>query len=383
MIDKGADVDAGNADGVTALQTAAFFGYPETARLLLQRGADRSVRDKKGNRAIELLEVDWATTQVVAAYAQVQVDHERVMSGRKEVARLLHDGDEVLAVLEAVQVVEADKDGMSGLVMLLTLFPFYHHLWFLAFLCWLVLAFAFYAVAADLLKWKIPTWTVLSPLRYLWLIPLTIVPQAMMGLLFPNFGPDTSAGLLPMPHVLLYYAIFFFFGAIYFDCDDDKGRVGNAWRVTLPLALLVVFPIGLEFTLGRFGFADDWLDREFHRPVSVVLQVVYVWLMTFGLMGLFRSLFSGESKTMRYISDSSYWLYLAHLPLIIVAQAIVWPWNIPALAKFSLVCVVTSLLLLASYQWLVRYTPIGTLLNGPRVRPKRIPMSNSDPLPTA
>ncbi len=93
--------------------------------------------------------------------------------------------------------------------------------------------------------------------------------------------------------------------------------------------------------------------------------------MTFGLMGMFRSLMSGESKAMRYISDSSYWLYLVHLPLIIVAQAIVRNWQMPAVVKFTLVCVVTSGLLLASYQLFVRYTPIGTLLNGPRFRPKR------------
>ena len=127
----------------------------------------------------------------------------------------------------------------------------------------------------------------------------------------------------------------------------------------------VGLPIGLELTTGGLGFGTQWLDPELRRPVSVVLQVLYVWLMTFGLMGMFRSLMSGESKTMRYISDSSYWLYLVHLPLIIVAQAIVRNWQLPAFVKFTLVCVVTSALLLASYQLFVRYTPIGTLLNGP------------------
>ena len=74
--------------------------------------------------------------------------------------------------------------------------------------------------ASAWLKTKPPAWLVTSPIRYAWLIPLTILPQSTMGLLFPTFGPDTSAGLLPMPQILSYYAIFFFFGAIYFDCDD-------------------------------------------------------------------------------------------------------------------------------------------------------------------
>ena len=94
--------------------------------------------------------------------------------------------------------------------------------------------------------------------------------------------------------------------------------------------------------------------------------------MQFGMMGLFRRFFSGESKAMRYISDSSYWLYLAHLPLIIVAQFLVRNWDMPAIIKCGLICVVCSALLLLSYQWCVRYTPIGTLLNGPRTRPQPV-----------
>ena len=45
-----------------------------------------------------------------------------------------------------------------------------------------------------------------------------VSPVRPMGYLFPVFGPDTSVGLLPVPTILLYYAIFFFFGAMYFDC---------------------------------------------------------------------------------------------------------------------------------------------------------------------
>ena len=75
---------------------------------------------------------------------------------------------------------------------------------------------------------------------------------------------------------------------------------------------------------------------------------------------------------MRYISDSSYWLYVAHLPLIIVIQAVMRTWPIPAFAKFSIVCMLTGTLLLVSYEYCVRYTPIGAMLNGARKRPEPI-----------
>ncbi len=389
LIDQGANVDARNADGTTPIHGAAFFGHAESVRMLVEHGADVDAKNKRGERAIDVLAADWSTTQLVASLAQVEVNRDQVISGRKEVYSILQeasqsklgtggqegegtgDSQQSDVGISDADVGDSGNEALSGIMMLLMWFPFFHHLWFLWFLCWLVLAFAVYAKLADLLRWKAPRSLVISPLRYLWLIPLTILPQSMMGLLFPNFGPDTSPGLLPMPQVMLYYGIFFFFGAIYFDCDDQQGRVGRWWRYTLPVALLLVFPVGLELTTGGLGFGTEWLDPELHRPLSVVLQVVYVWLMTFGLMGMFRSLMSGESKAVRYVSDSSYWLYLVHLPLIIVAQAIVRNWQLPAFAKFTLVCVVTSALLLASYQLFVRYTPIGTLLNGPRVRPKK------------
>ena len=63
-------------------------------------------------------------------------------------------------------------------------------------------------------------------------------------------------------------------------------------------------------------------------------------------------------------------MYLIHLPLIMVAQWWVRDWAIPAILKFILVCLGVSAALLASYRAFVRYTPIGTMLNGQRTRPE-------------
>ena len=257
---------------------------------------------------------------------------------------------------------------MRALVRTLTFTPFFHHLWFLWFLCWLVAGFGVYARLADWLGWKgLPGWLILSPVRFFWVIPLTMVPQWFMGLTRPAFGPDTSEGILPMPHVLVFYAIFFGFGALYFDSADDSGRVGRWWWLSLPLGLFVIFPLGMEFSLGVSGFRDEIAPSGLHRPISALLQVTYAWMMTFGLMGLFRRLLTKANHTIRYISDSSYWLYLAHLPLIIGAQMLVRDWAIPATVKFMLVCGVVTAFLLIIYQTLVRYRWLGRFLNGPQL----------------
>lgn len=296
------------------------------------------------------------------------------LSGRKEIALALAQADAGGGDATMAPYREFTEGVAFYATLLFMFFPLFGHLWFLWMLCWLVAAFALYAKATENLNWKPPAWWATSRFCYAWLIPLTMILQSTMGRLIPTFGPDTSLGLLPMPPVLLYYAIFFFFGAIQFDCDDADARVGRRWRLTLPAALLLVFPLGYELTTGEWGlFGTALLDSGWCRPLAVFLQVVYVWLMSFGLMGMFHEKFSRESKKMRYISDSSYWLYLAHLPVIIGIQAMMCGWQIPALVKFTLALSLTTALLLASYHLAVRYTGIGAMLNGPRERPRAIP----------
>ena len=79
--------------------------------------------------------------------------------------------------------------------------------------------------------------------------------------------------------------------------------------------------------------------------------------------GHLHELITRESRPWQYISDVAYWLYLAHLPLILMAQELVRTWNLPALVKFGLVCLGVSGVLLLIHQFFLRYTFLGTLLN--------------------
>ena len=66
----------------------------------------------------------------------------------------------------------------------------------------------------------------------------------------------------------------------------------------------------------------------------------------------------------------SYWLYLAHLPVVIAMQAVISDWPLPATLKLSLLSAVLTGFLLLTYDKLVRYTWVGKLLNGARKRPE-------------
>ena len=77
-------------------------------------------------------------------------------------------------------------------------------------------------------------------------------------------------------------------------------------------------------------------------------------------------------EALPYVSDSPYWLYLALLPLIILAQAGVRYWPLPSVVGFAMIWLVVTGALLLAYQALLRYTIVGTMLNGPRQRPRKV-----------
>ncbi|MGE3820245.1 MAG: ankyrin repeat domain-containing protein, partial [Isosphaeraceae bacterium] len=359
LIQRGADVNAVSWDGGTALHAAAFLGHEKAVDVLLRNGANVNATNPRGETPLDGAVLDEGTTRYIASLLQLELDEDGL--GRRKAA-----------ITEALRERGATAGRKSGLADLLMAIPIFHHLWFLWFLWWLVLGYAVLsALGSRLPTIRLPEWLVLSPARYLWLVPLTMIPQWFMGDggSSPIFGPDTSTGLLPIPHVFAYYAVFFGFGAIYHGFDDESGRVGRRWWLTLLVGLLVLLPLGMALTAGWTGPSGQGLDPLSRRVLTVAVLATYPWLLTFGLMGLFRRYWPVESPRTRYLSDSAYWLYLAHLPLIIAAQLVVRDWPIPAFAKFVLIVVAVTSFLLWTYEFMVRYTWLGRFLNGPRTRP--------------
>jgi ankyrin repeat protein len=54
LLGRGAQIDAADDRGRTALMTAAELGHAEVVGMLVGRGADRTVRDKSGKTALDL-----------------------------------------------------------------------------------------------------------------------------------------------------------------------------------------------------------------------------------------------------------------------------------------------------------------------------------------
>lgn len=382
LLEAGADPNALGSDGRTPLHAAAFAGRLPVVQLLLEANADPAKRGPDGGSPLDSTKADAGTTAFIASFLRIdlaapeslRVDHTAIRTllaartGESTVMPVLSPADFLTRarnayrdwLLSPIFVVAMPLDpSPQSLLTGMTL----SYLWFLMFLCWLAVGFAAVAALATGLRLQSPPgWLITSPAALLWTVPLTLLPQVFMGLLTPGFGPDTSAGLLPQPHVLAYYAIFFGYGALLFlaehQSSNDVESVGRRFVVPLLIALLFCFPVGLVTVAS---------------PAATALpQVLYAWLMSFAAIGFFRWLVPEVSPMWRYLSDSAYWLYLAHMPVVILLQQASRGWPLSGAIKFLLVTMLATAILLVSYQLLVRHTPLGLLLNGPRPRHGRV-----------
>ena len=368
---------------------------PDVMRILIEKGADVRVKDNSGSTPLEGTRGSWSDVRGIAQYLRIPVPaDETAFQQRRQQCReiLSRNGAGDLPASK----VSAGSEGSRGAEDLLAasrrayreflisedfevkgsgrisggdgsgrwhliLGSVFDHLWFLWFLCWLV---GFFGVAVGV--WgrlrlpRIPYGWLLSPWWPLVLLPLTFIPQLWMAPFGRAFGPDTSVGLIPQPHLLAYYGIFFAVGALYFESRDVEGRLGRGWIWLLIGANGLLFPLGLA-------------TMERQPLLSGVFQILFAWTMCFGFMGLFRRYLSGESPVIRYLADSAYWLYIAHHPLVALIQSLIRPWDLPPMLKWMILSTLLIGVLLLTYHYLVRGTWIGWLLNGRRIPRSRNP----------
>lgn len=353
LADKGANLNARDGHQSTPLLLAAFFGHAESVECLLQRGADPRLKNKDGSLPEQAMLANRTITEWVARdILKIPMDWSKIREGRKQVRKLLTE-DHSLITQER-----------SWFVRNYFLFGQFctHHLWFLYDLVYLTVGFLlFMGILKFIPHFGLVRWLAESPLRLLWLVPLTYWAQLNMGSGEDGiFGPATAVFLKPDWIKLGYYAIFFGYGALCFPHQGFHEKVGRLWPVYFGLATVCFVAV-----LSIIENKDEGLNYELISFYSAL----FVWLMIFGLIGSFRKLFARENPKVRFVSDSAYWLYIAHLPLIQLIQFWVSDWSLPSFIKITFVCLITTVLLLISYRYFIRYTVIGTLLNGKRYPP--------------
>jgi ABC-type multidrug transport system ATPase subunit/fucose 4-O-acetylase-like acetyltransferase len=180
------------------------------------------------------------------------------------------------------------------------------------------------------------------------------------------FGvPTPDTGLIPKVPGLVAFGTAFAFGWVLHRQTSLLGRLEKQWLVNLSVALALTIA-----SLAIVGIAPNTTSPFVieggagMRAAYAACYTASIWYWTFGIVGAAMRFCSGFSPVRRYIADSSYWLYLGHLPIVFGLQALVMKVPLHWTIKFPAIIAITLAVLLVSYHYLVRPTFIGALLNG-------------------
>lgn len=133
------------------------------------------------------------------------------------------------------------------------------------------------------------------------------------------------------------------------------------WSVNLALALIAT-AASLSIT-GLSPLQLPVTDNS-QKLMYAFTYSVGAWSWTLAWVGMGLRFLSDVSPKRRYLADSSYWVYIVHLPIVMALQVagslVSWPWWV----EYPLILTLGFTVMLSSYQLFVRHTFIGATLNG-------------------
>lgn len=246
------------------------------------------------------------------------------------------------------------------------------HLWFLYQLLWLyagallvrglivrldryeLLRKTLDGVTTAALRWPLGALLLGLPLAACLLSLPTWVPQ--VGI------PTPDRSLIPLLPAAVGYGIAFAFGWLVHRTPPALVAMRQSWVSHLCLAIVASLAC-----LTLLGPNPDVAMPSQVKLIFTLTYVVSTWAWSFALTGLALRFLAGHSALIRYLADASYWIYLAHLPLVAAMQVWVSAWPLHWSLKFPFILLASLALLLLSYHFLVRSTAIGVVLNGRRL----------------
>ncbi|HVK80179.1 MAG TPA: acyltransferase family protein [Verrucomicrobiae bacterium] len=183
------------------------------------------------------------------------------------------------------------------------------------------------------------------------------------------FGiPTPDTGLIPIATAMICYGVAFGFGWLVNRQLSILENWAKHWFSNLSLGVLCsvvcLMMIGVTPVLTPTA-------AGFEKMLYAALYALGVWGWTLGLIGAAVRFVPRENEAVRYIADASYWIYIVHLPLLLVLQAAVQPLDLPWFAKYPMVVGISFGIMFVSYELLVRYSWLGAILNGRKVRPSK------------
>ena len=194
-----------------------------------------------------------------------------------------------------------------------------------------------------------------------------LVALSLVTTIKPHPSPETFT---PELWSLGFYGFFFLLGCCIFRNNVFIEKLEDYWKILLAIGMIayagfyLLLPEPMSVAESMSGAAH--VPITFVQGVSSLLEGIAAVYLTLTFLVIGKKYLNNKSQTARYIADSSYWIYLVHLPILLYIQFMLIDTELNMWIKLTFSCGATFLIGIASYALLVRWTPIGWLLNGKR-----------------
>jgi len=229
------------------------------------------------------------------------------------------------------------------------------HLWFLYYLLIFYVAYVLIEPLLSKIFKKLNLYQGLAIFAFLTGLGLMLSPSLALEI-FANFKLQSWAVAL--------YGLSFVSGAFLYYKRDSFKLLEERISVNILLGFVVLAPFFVWYILSGTKLEGIQL------LLVNIIYAVAIFTMCFGLIGLTNKMISATNKTVRYLSDASYWLYIMHMPIIVYLQIRWYDWEINGALKYLLILAMVMIPLLLIYQFMIRYSFIGTMLNGKKYKSK-------------
>jgi glucan biosynthesis protein C len=270
----------------------------------------------------------------------------------------------VVALLVQELATDAHSSGPTGLGAFTEFQPSYAwFLWYLAMLYAAALALRFIlGRSSGMSGFLRRTGSQLIPHG---IAPLLLaLPCALLLYRQPTWIAEApGASFVPHLDLLAYYGLFFAAGWALFAIRGLRDEIEAQPRRYTLLAAFALPP-----ALALFLFQDVpsiGASRWFHLLALLLLSVT-TWSLVFALLGLSKRFLRESNPRLRYWADASYWIYLSHFPVMAAFGLVVFELALPNSLRLAILIAVTLAVIYPAYGILVRHSPIGHVLHGPR-----------------
>lgn len=239
--------------------------------------------------------------------------------------------------------------------------PSLAHLWFLYYLCYFYLLIP---LCVFLVKQSLRFET---GFRKLLASPLLLVGLSLYtsATLWTYRGGQVLDGFLfiePHPPSLLYYGSFFIMGYVLHHHRD--ALLGLARNVAI-FAVLVLIAFPLSTYMSILDNAVRGANPSLHLG-AVLTNAVCTWMLICLFLGAATRFFDHDSPWIVYMSQSSYWVFLVHMPLVAAAAWWLVQFDLPSPLKFLIACSFTTVIAFTTFHYWVQKTWVSDFLHGRR-----------------